>query len=83
MTAAPYANPVFVRVQTAYGSRSVLGRRWRAIWPRVPRPSSGSAVRLGTYNVMLAGKMNWARRMPRIARNIAARRLNVVASRRH
>ena len=36
-------------------------------------------MRLGTYNVMLAGRTNWARRMPRIARNIASHGLTVVA----
>ena len=36
-------------------------------------------MHLGTYNVMLAGTTNWAKRMPRIARNIAARRLDIVA----
>lgn len=79
MTAVQYGNPVFARVQTAYGSRLGPWSATRAIWPRLPQPASGDAVRLGTYNVMLAGTTNWARRMPRIARNIAARSLNMVA----
>lgn len=79
MTAVPYGNPVFARVQTAYGSRLGPWSPYRAIWPRVATPASGSAVHLGTYNVMLAGTTNWARRMPRIAQNIAARHLDLVA----
>jgi endonuclease/exonuclease/phosphatase family metal-dependent hydrolase len=79
MTAVPYGSPVYARVQTANGSRLGPWSTWRAIWPRVATPRSGDAVRLGTYNVMLAGSTNWARRMPRIAQNIAARNLNMVA----
>jgi endonuclease/exonuclease/phosphatase family metal-dependent hydrolase len=79
MTAVPYGNPVFARVQTANGSRLGPWSPYRAIWPRVATPPAGDAVHLGTYNVMLAGTANWARRMPRIARNIAARHLDIVA----
>ena len=35
-------------------------------------------MRLGTYNVMLAGREGWETRMPAIAQNIAARQLSVV-----
>jgi hypothetical protein len=79
MTAAPYANPVFARVQTANGSRVGPWSAWKSAWPRVSRPAAGRAIRLGTYNVMLAGRSGWAKRMPRIARNIAAHGLGVVA----
>jgi endonuclease/exonuclease/phosphatase family metal-dependent hydrolase len=79
MTAVQYGNPVFARVQTGNGSRLGPWSPYRAIWPKLPQPKSGDAVRLGTYNVMLAGRTNWARRMPRIAQNIAARNLNMVA----
>jgi hypothetical protein len=79
MTATPYANPVFARVQTANGSRVGPWSAWKSAWPRVSRPAAGRAIRLGTYNVMLAGRSGWAKRMPRIARNIAAHGLGVVA----
>ncbi|MET0838044.1 MAG: hypothetical protein ABWY19_04635 [Marmoricola sp.] len=79
MTSVPYGNPVFARVQAANARGVGYWSRWRAIWPKLPRPADGDAVRLGTYNVMLAGTTNWVRRMPRIARNIAARGLGIVA----
>jgi endonuclease/exonuclease/phosphatase family metal-dependent hydrolase len=79
MTAVPYGSPVFVRVQTANGSRLGPWSAQRAVWPGGVRPASGRTVRLGTYNVMLAGKSGWAKRMPRIARNIASHGLGVVA----
>jgi endonuclease/exonuclease/phosphatase family metal-dependent hydrolase len=79
MTALPYANPVFTRVQAA--NKTLLGplSQWQAVWPRVPRPAAGDPVRFGTYNVMLAGREDWETRMPAIARNIATRNLTVVA----
>ena len=77
MSATPYANPVFVRVQTANGSQLGPWSTWRAAWPRVARPSSGRTVRLGTYNVMLAGRSHWTKRMPRIAKNIASHGVGV------
>ena len=79
MAAAPYANPVFTRVQTANAKRLGYWSQWRASYPAISRPADGDVVRLGTYNVMLAGSSNWARRMPRIAQNIAARGLTMVA----
>jgi endonuclease/exonuclease/phosphatase family metal-dependent hydrolase len=79
MSAVPYANAVFARVQAANGKRLGAWSEWKVAWPGVPRPATGDPVRLGTYNVMLAGRENWAARLPRIAQNIAARGLGVVA----
>jgi hypothetical protein len=78
MSSLPYANPVFSRVQAA-NARVGYWSQWKATWPKLPRPASGDVVRLGTYNVMLAGSNNWSKRMPRIAQNIAARKLGIVA----
>jgi endonuclease/exonuclease/phosphatase family metal-dependent hydrolase len=79
MTALPYANPVFARVQAANRTRLGFLSQWQAVWPQIPRPAAGDDVRFGTYNVMLAGQSNWATRMPVIAQNIASRGLTVVA----
>jgi endonuclease/exonuclease/phosphatase family metal-dependent hydrolase len=79
MTALPYANPVFMRVQAANRTRLGFLSKWQAVWPQVPRPAAGDEVRFGTYNVMLAGQQDWAARFPVIAQNIASRGLDVVA----
>ncbi len=79
MSAVPFGNAVFARVQAANGKRLGAWSAWKVAWPGVPRPAAGDPVRLGTYNVMLAGRENWAARMPRIAQNIAARGLGIVA----
>jgi endonuclease/exonuclease/phosphatase family metal-dependent hydrolase len=79
MTATPYGNPVWSRVQSANGTRLGPWSAWKVSWPGVATPQSGDRVRMGTYNVMLAGQSNWAARMGRIAQNIAANGLTMVA----
>ena len=79
MTALPYANPVFTRVQAANRTKLGFLSELKATWPKVPQPASGDPVRFGTYNVMLAGREGWETRRAAIARNIAARGLTVVA----
>ena len=79
MTATPYGNPVWSRVQAANGTRLGPWSAWKVSWPGVPTPAAGDRVRMGTYNVMLAGQQNWAARMPRIAQNIASNGLTMVA----
>jgi endonuclease/exonuclease/phosphatase family metal-dependent hydrolase len=79
MTALPYANPVFMRVQAANKTRLGFLSQWQAVWPAIPRPAAGDNVRFGSYNLMLAGQQNWAARMPVIAQNIANRGLDVLA----
>lgn len=78
MSATAYGNPIWARVQAASGKRLGPWSAWRVVWPAVQRPAAGDPVRLGTYNVMLAGRTNWAARSARIAQNIAARGLGIV-----
>jgi hypothetical protein len=79
MTATPYGNPVWSRVQAANGTRVGPWSAWRVSWPGIPAPAAGDRVRMGTYNVMLAGQSSWSTRAAGIARNIANNGLTMVA----
>jgi len=88
MMAVPYANAVFVQVQTTNPKMkgAVRKSKWISAFPGSPTPKAGVPVRMGTYNVRLGGAAQnqqggipWPRRYPVIAANIARNHLDVVA----
>jgi endonuclease/exonuclease/phosphatase family metal-dependent hydrolase len=78
MLGVAYANPVFGQLD----ARNAKGRvrhstGWVPVFPAAPDPGTGDAMRLGTYNVMMATD-HAADRVQAVAANIAGHGLDVV-----
>jgi endonuclease/exonuclease/phosphatase family metal-dependent hydrolase len=79
MLGVAYANPVFGQLD----ARNAKGRvrhstGWIPVFPAAPDPGTGDAMRLGTYNVMMATDQA-SDRVQAVAANISSHGLDVVA----
>ena len=78
MLGVAYANPVFGQLDARNAKRRVRhSTGWVPVFPAPPDPGTGDAMRLGTYNVMMATD-HAADRVQAVAANISGHGLDVV-----